>query len=80
VAVSVTDFVPSLLCAMLPLVTVPSFVVRPPSFLTAGELQVCDVPAMAVVLSLLDDMLIDQPEDCTRYMDAVIFDVLLVTF
>jgi hypothetical protein len=46
----------------------------------AGELQEYEVPAMAAVFPLLDAILSDQPEAMTRYMVAVIFEVLFVTF
>ena len=80
VAVSVTDFVPSALCVMFPLVTVASFVVVPPLLFIAGDVQLYDVPAMLVELPVLLAMPRLQLLACTRYMTHVTLDVLLVMF
>jgi hypothetical protein len=77
---SVTDFVPSALCVMVPLVMVASLVVLPPLLLIAGDVQVRDVPAMLAVLSVLLDMFKLQLDACTRYATQVTFEVFADTF
>jgi len=80
VAEIVTDLLPSALCVMFPLVTLPSFVVLPPLLLIAGDVQLYEVPAMLVVLPVLLEMFKLQLLACTKYMVHVIFEVLFVTF
>lgn len=80
VADSMTDFVPSALCVMFPLVTVASFVVLPPLLFIAGEVQLCDAPLMLVVLPVRDAMFRLQLDACTRYIVHVIFEVFAVMF
>jgi hypothetical protein len=75
-----TLFVPSELWAMLPLVTVASFVVLPPLLLMAGEVQVYLVPLMVVTLSSRLPIPRLQELACTRYMTQVILLVLFATF
>ena len=62
----VIDFVPSALCAMFPLVTLPSFVVLPPLLETDADVQVDFVPLMVASLSVLELMFRLQELACTR--------------